>query len=274
MVKVVVYENRPFKALDALVEGIPGVVKRPATEWEPCDVAVIFGTYKPADPSTGPKGEVIARTRQYGGRVLICERGYVRRDKYLALGWDGINGRADFCNADVPDDRWKALEIKLRYWKRRRGPVLLCGQVPWDASVQHHDHIAWCRKTAETLRHRGLYVMFRPHPVALNKGGAFGIACTVSRKKFLKNDLDRTSAVVTFNSNSAVDAVIKGIPTIAMDEGSMAWDVTGHSLADLIAPPMPDRREWAARIAYAQWTLEELADGTAWRHISAGVRAS
>lgn len=271
MVKVVVYEVAHFASLDALAEGIPGAVKRKATEWEPCDVAVIFGSYKPADPKTHPKGEVIRKTLEHGGRVLVCERGYVRRDRYVSLGWDAINGRADFCNDDVPDDRWLALGIKLKQWKRRSGPVLVCGQVPWDASVQHHDHIAWCRETMAELTRRGYDAVFRPHPVALKRGGAFEVDGRVSENRFIKHDLAEASAVVTFNSNSAVDSVISGIPAIAMDIGSMAWSVAGHSLGDLDNLPMPDRKQWVNSIAYAQWTVDELRDGAAWRHVRRGA---
>jgi hypothetical protein len=271
VVNVVVYENRPFKALDALVEGIPGAVKRPATEWEPCDVAVIFGTYKPADQNTWPKGEVIQKTLDYGGRVLVCERGYVRRSKYLALGWDGINGRADFCNVGVPDDRWRSLGISLKNWKRRSGPILVAGQVPWDASVQHHDHIAWCRETVAEVRRLGFEVLFRPHPVAVRKGGAFHVDGRISTNGFIKQDLRIAKAVVTFNSNTGVDAIIAGVPTIAMDCGSMVWGMAGHSLGQLADLPMPNRKAWAASLAYSQWTHEELADGSAWRHIKRGL---
>lgn len=271
MVKVIVYEVAPFASLDALVEGIPGAEKRNATNWKPCDVAVIFGSFKPADPKTHPKGEVIRKTVDHGGRVLVCERGFVRRDRHVSLGWDAINGRADFCNGDVPDDRWQALGIKLKQWKRRSGPVLVCGQVPWDASVQHHDHIAWCRETVAEIRRRGFDALFRPHPVAVRKGGAFEVDGRISPNPLLKQDLSTASAVVTFNSNSAVDAVIAGVPVIAMDMGSMAWGVAGHSLNDLDSPPMPDRTSWANSIAYAQWTVDELRDGTAWRHIRRGI---
>ena len=73
--------------------------------------------------------------------------------------------------------------------------------------------------------------------------------------------------VVTYNSNSAVDAVLAGVPSVSCDVGSMAWDVTGHDVA--VKPPSPDRKEWAAKMAWAQWTDDEIESGRAWEAVQA-----
>lgn len=275
MVKVVVYENRPgFPVLDALVEGIPGAVKRPANEWEPCDVAVIFGSYKPADPLTWPKGDVIEKTRTMGGRVLVAERGYIKRAAYVSLGWDAINGRADFCNQDSPPDRWRLLRQPLRDWQTdTEGPVILAGQVPWDASVQMHDHVEWCRKIYSHLRRRRIDVEFRPHPKALKRGAVYHRQLPIpSAIPNLRATLRRARAAVTFSSNFGVDAVLAGVPTIAMDEGSMVYGYAGSDLRALDVNTLPfDRTAWANDIAYAQWTPAEIALGQAWEHIKKGA---
>jgi hypothetical protein len=64
--------------------------------------------------------------------------------------------------------------------------------------------------------------------------------------------------VVTFNSNTGVDAALFGRPVIAMDEGSMAWPVAGHQVTEIV---MPDRSAWAARLAWCQWTMDEMRSG-------------
>jgi hypothetical protein len=84
----------------------------------------------------------------------------------------------------------------------------------------------------------------------------------------LEEDLKNAHCVVTWNSNSAVEAAIYGKPVFAFDEGSMVWEIANKSLLDLDTPKYPDRKQWANNLAYCQWTLEEIRNGDAWRHLS------
>src|SRR5207248_3280586 len=98
--------------------------------------------------------------------------------------------------------------------------VLLCGQVPWDASVDHIDYLSWLEHTASellTLSQRP--VVFRAHPMASlppppGCRGSFGS---------LTKDLEKAHALVSFNSNTGVDAFLNGVPAFAFDEGAMTW---------------------------------------------------
>lgn len=253
--------------LKAMAEGIPGASLVPDTWYVGCDVAVIFGLVKRSFAPSFRKAEIIAA---HGRKpLLVVERGYVHRDRYWSAGWGGINGRADFRNMSVPSDRWNALGVELKSWRHIDGPVLVCGQVPWDVSVQDSDHIKWVRSTVSAITGMGKPALFRPHPEAVKRGVDYDPGCETSRDS-LEADLARAAAVVTFNSNAGVDAVIAGVPTVTMDRGSMAWDTTGHGLDNLGRIPTPDRAEWANRIAYAQWTLDEMTSGLAWQHIGAG----
>ena len=72
--------------------------------------------------------------------------------------------------------------------------------------------------------------------------------------------------VVTYNSNSSVEAAIRGIPSFVYDEGSMTWDISRHDY-DIENPIMPDRTQWLNNISYAQWTSDEIIRGDAFRHL-------
>ena len=74
----------------------------------------------------------------------------------------------------------------------------------------------------------------------------------------------RDAIAVTLNSSIGVQCVLNGIPTITMDEGAMAWDVTGHTIADVCAP---DREAWCHFLAWTQWTDEEIREGRPWQHL-------
>lgn len=226
--------------------------------YEPADKAVVFGVYKSRVPVSWPRGEVIKQHREAGVDVVVLETGYINRgdgyDNHYAAGLNGLNGRADFRNDDSPSDRWEKLGVELKPWRTEGRHLLLCGQVPQDASVDHIDIQEWL------LHISGLFtkpVIYRPHPLGPQDMLS---NCKPSRGS-LDDDLKDCWAVITFNSNVAVEAIIKGVPAFAFDEGSMAWDV-----ANQIQNP-PDRTQWAHNLAYTQWTPDEMRSGETWKHL-------
>lgn len=258
------------RVIKAFAEGC-GASLHQFDEYELSDVAVIFGVFKSRVPISWPRGEVFRRQRQNNLDVVVLETGYINRGDgethHYAAGFNGLNGRADFRNQGMPPDRLRNLGVKLGQWRwLRYGDILLCGQVPWDASVDHSDHIAWLNESYAQLNAvaKGR-VVFRPHPLAKNAYPL--LPCRYSEGP-MSEALANASVVVTFNSNSAVEAVLEGVPSIACDPGSMAWAVTGHTLGEVVSPPMEDRAQWAANLAYCQWTLEEMKSGEAWAHLS------
>lgn len=239
----------------------------------PCDVAVVFGIRKEKVPLSYARGEIIRRQTEAKRPVVILETGYVKRgdglEHYYAAGLNGLNGRANFRNVNMSKDRWAKLRVPLQSWLEAGGgsQVVVCGQVPWDASVQHHDHVGWIRQTIAALDKRTKRpIVFRPHPLArkVNYGHLNG--CTVSVGP-LEDDLKGAHAIVTFNSNTAVDAVMAGISAFALDHGSMAWPVTEHDLTMIELQFRPEREQWAADLAYTQWNLDEMSRGWTWAHL-------
>ena len=255
--------------LEAFAEGA-GATLVSGWKWAPDDIAVVFGIRKERVPASYPRGEIIKKQERHGGRVIVLETGYVNRgsgrDHHYAAGWGGLNGRADFRNAGMAADRWELLGRGLRPWRGDGARIVVCGQVPWDAACQDHHHLGWCQLvTAKLGRRFGPAVAFRPHPLAA--GVNYGVRCEISART-LDEDLADAKVVVTWNSNTAVDAVIAGVPVIAMDPGSMAWAVAGHTLDDVENPPKPDREKWTWALAHCQWLPAEMSAGLAWRHLS------
>ncbi len=251
--------------------------------YKPCDVVVTFGIPKIAYYGNyaikrGQAIKDILEAHQNNNHIVI-EKGYVKRyvdgknlDEYLAVGWGGLNGRADFCNKDSPSDRWDKLDINLKPWKVNvNGPIILCGQVPWDSSVQHLDYYKWCTDMINLLKNKtSRLIYFRSHPAAERKRPG----CTrfpdiqhISSNIVLSKVIENAWTVITYNSNVGVDATIEGIPNFAFDEGSMVWDMVNRDIDDLENPKIPNRRQWANNIAYSQWTLQEMTSGETWKHL-------
>lgn len=234
-------------------------------DYAPSDVAVVMGVFKKHVPVSFPRGHVIREQKRLGKQVVILETGYINRGdgphNHYAVGLNGLNGRADFKNKGSSADR----AVPLKPWKEGQN-VVLCGQVPWDASLDWTDHKAWLELAVRNIFLRSNRpVIFRPHP----KCKLQPIKGTIYSTRPLLEDLKDAHCCVTFNSNSAVEAAIEGVPVFAFDEGSMAWAIANKSFDDIENPQKPDRTQWINDLTFSQWTPGEMREGLAWRHLFA-----
>lgn len=227
------------------------------------------GTFKGAElvVSWGHRRhDIIKRQKKDGNDYLVMERGYFGdRFNWTSLGFNGLNGMAEFHNENSPPDRWRPHAHLMKPWKHGGEYVLLLGQVAGDASLDGTDINRWCEETATRLKWiLQKAVVFRPHPLSRQTNGIDGVR-TINGS--LKDALSGAFLAVTFNSNSGVDAVLAGVPTVACDRGSMAWPVTKHTvdMEDMIT--RPDREQWAHNLAYCQWKPAEISNGSAWEHL-------
>jgi hypothetical protein len=231
----------------------------------------VFGVFKPRVKQSYARAKIIKQQRKAGKDVIVLETGYVNRgdgpNDYYAAGWNGLNGRADFKNKGMGSARWEGLGVKMAP-PTQGEDIILCGQVPWDASVVNVNIVDWLNEVSlwlSTVTSRK--VVYRPHPKA--KEHPKEVAGAETSAAALQEDLDRAFCVVTYNSNAAVLAVLAGVPATAEDKGSMASLVTGDR-RQILHPPHPTegvRQQWANDLAYAQWNLDEMRGGMAWEHL-------
>lgn len=199
--------------------------------------------------------------RAAGHEVLVIERGYLGdRFEWSSLAWNGLNGHGQF--GQLPADQTRFAEnFSMSPWKSGGEYVLIMGQVPGDASLQGRDMMPWYEQAARTAAEKyGLPVQFRPHPLAIRKGHKQQLKGAAQSIGELADALAGAAVVITFNSNSGVDAVLAGVPTVTADQGSMAWPVAGHAIGEIAKP---DRTAWASRLAWCQWRIEEIRSGAA-----------
>lgn len=194
--------------------------------------------------------------RGQGKAVLVMERGYIgdRMGTWSSLAWNGLNGRGKV--PPVPEDggeRFNRYHADLlKPWNPEGDYVLIVGQVPGDAALGGKDLSGWY--ASQAARDWGRPVYFRPHPLAHRRGPVRPVAGAPVKNGDLSAALQGAEWVITYNSNTAVESYLAGKPTQVDDEGSMAWNVT-------------NREQWAYRLAWRQWTLEELASGYALEHV-------
>ena len=80
--------------------------------------------------------------------------------------------------------------------------------------------------------------------------------------------LDDVHAVVTFNSTAATEAILAGVPVFALAPSNAARPVSNTDLSQIDQPWFPDQDqvlEWAYHLAYGQFHIDEIKNGTAAR---------
>lgn len=263
--------------LRAAIVGLKAVGVKPIVKleekYEPVHLAVMFGLYKKKAVSSIPRGEIYKLHQQPGRRALTLEQGYFNRKVFRAVGYDSIGGLADFNNDGSPPDRYQRLKKMgwgLRDWQETGSNILMCGQVPWDTTVQHIDYQKWVNETARTIRlYTDRQIVWRPHPLhpkAVQQPDGTKLADT---KRPIQEDLKEAWATVVFNSTSSVESVVWGVPTFICDLRTMSvcMPVANTALQDIENPTRHDRTQWAYNMAYAQWSEEEIKAGFPLTHL-------
>ena len=258
------------------------------TDWTKdtnCKVSIGLGGVKPFSKRGWMIKKILLHQKTQGNRHIVVDGGYIyKRNKYWSVGWDNLNGRADFQNKNSDDTRIKKWNISLTPWKfNKSGYVLFCLQLPWDASVYYSGYIEYIEQTIDSLlKATNRDIVKREHPI-INKGGFSKLSLThkykeivakslklkkiyKSSEKHIKKDFNKSWCVVSFNSNSTVEATILGIPSFVADKGSMTWDISSHNL-DVENLKTPDRQQWLNNISYAQWHEKEIISGEPFKQL-------
>jgi hypothetical protein len=190
------------------------------------------------------------RSRHVGG----LDGGYFRITK---------NARQHDGSGVWPPERWRALKmmgVTIEPWRTSGRHVLICTQSGLYAKYAGFDQDAWLKDAIATLRqHTDREIRVREKPI---KGRGVPLA----------QDLKGCWAVVTHTSNSAVEALLAGVPVFCVAPCA-AYRMGTPDLSRIEAPVRPDDREaWAQALACNQWRLDEIGAGVCWRDLTQDAR--
>lgn len=139
--------------------------------------------------------------------------------------------------------------------------------LPWRTSG---DHIVLCAQSDEYMRVVEAWKTDWVQTVstALRKYTARKIVVRRKAERIpLHVHLQGAWALVTHTSAAANEALVAGVPVFVTGRCA-ALTMSGTNIAEIENPRMPSTRAaWAAAVAAHQWTLEEMAQGKAWRTI-------
>ena len=254
------------------------------------DVAVVQGFVHPGSknmPHLNLRKNVFEKQQREGKRSIIVDSNLFlyadkgNSNKFLRYSYDGIfPSTGEYCNADPDPSRWelisKRLNLKLKPRHNTGKDILICCQRDGGWSMGNQPLMPWIVRTVQQIRKqsdRKIIIRFHPgdknilnHKRMLARYRLPNVI--VSHAENLLQDFATAYCVINFNSSPAVAAAIEGIPAIVLDpKNSQAADVSHHSLDDIENLKEFDRELWIHKMAQMHWTLDELKDGTAWRHL-------
>lgn len=192
--------------------------------------------------------------RARGRDVLVMERGYLGdRFFWTSIAWNGLNGRGTF--PEYPDDggaRFRRLGLDVKPWSGG-DYALIAGQVPGDMALGGRNLTPWYAEQARRASIEfGLPAKFRPHPLARRRGPVRPVLGAEMIGGDMGAALSGAAIVLTFNSNLGVDALVAGKRATCDDPGSMIHGVTEWQ-----------REAWLHRLAWKQWSMDEIRSGEA-----------
>ena len=215
--------------------------------------------------------DVWRRFRASGRAVIVLEVGMLQRN----LTWRVmVNNDAHICNHH-DTERAQHLKIDLKPWTHQGDRILLCLQRPdseqWLEMPDTHN---WVRDIVRCVRqHTDRPLEIRPHP---RSPGCFRdiqadivmprrVPDTYDNFDF-ENSVSSAWAVINWNSSPGVVAVINGVPAFVGPD-SLAAPVANLDLSHIEQPARPDRDSWLQKLAWTEWHLDEISDGTMMIHL-------
>jgi hypothetical protein len=215
-----------------------------------------------SEESIDPERTSLIRGLQYGSLARLRECWATEADYYFAdsgyfrafdcepRAWYRITHNAftqSWVN-EVPADRFERLRVPIRPWKKGGRDILVCP--PYGGWVMDlFDAHGWLDETLASLNR------YTDRPIRV-------------RPKYspstIWDALEGAHALVTFMSNTGTDAAIFGVPAFVppMNQAAPLGNV---DLSQIETPVYNDREKWAHSLAYGQYSLEEMEDGTAWK---------
>ena len=188
--------------------------------------------------------------------TLVFEEAYTRRlypEKHFACAVNGHNGSGWWPHGD--GSRWERLGIALKPWRREGSHILVCAARGMGAPGMAEPK-GWADEVCRRL------CQLTDHPVSLRRHPGKHY---VDRP--LELDLEGAWAVVVWGSNCATHALADGIPVFLEGPAHVLAGACQRGLKDIDTPTYPERLTAFQRLAWAQWSMEEIAVGDPFTHL-------
>ena len=216
-------------------------------------------------------GKILERCIQQGKCVfygdhayLLADRGYQKPAEhawYRVTIADHQNMR--YCQR--PADRWDRYfndRIEIQDWKVGRDRIVICP--PSRHMLSYYCDRAWLPNIKKAIAKYApkKYITIREKKPTPQYRMVRGFKKKIDPKS-TKIKWDAVHATVCWNSSVSIESICRGIPSYGSDYNVAS--LLFPSIRTIDNPEQPDRMLWLYHLSYSQFTLAEMADGTAWR---------
>jgi hypothetical protein len=157
------------------------------------------------------------------------------------------------------DDRWHRLGIDLPGVRRTGRKIIIAAPDQKPCRFYGIDRDQWISDVTDKIR------LYTDRPILLRE------RARERQQRVIADPLyrvlaDDVHALVTFNSNAAVESILAGVPAFVLAPTHAAAPVGNGDLSQIESPSWPDADKllaWACHLAYGQFHVRELRDGSA-----------
>jgi len=170
-------------------------------------------------------------------RTLMVDRAYWGNPEYVSIGWLNPDGTRRFAKGTAPRPK-----PEYEAWRTREWSCLVLADYDQDVT-----DIAY-----EAGKRFG-FVEVRKHPA--NEPNCVDLASAIRLR----------DVIVCGKGTAGFQAIMQGKPVICLDPKSEIMPVACPTMTGELY--RGDRDEWLHDMSYKQWSLAEIASGTAWQHL-------
>ena len=255
------------------------------------DLPIIFGSWKERN---NRHHRIKNRVVSSGKPFIVLETSLLGRqavtetfeETWFRIGLNGfLRSTADFNlfpGIEHVSSRWRLISqkrsIDLLPWSVDNGEyILVCLQLPGDASLQGSDISDWMLRICQRIRKLTDFPILIRTPQLKRE---FSSSCITAvsnlsnvsfeegTRENLFPSLDNALFVCTFSSGIGIDAILRGKPVYTESPASFVYEIS-TSLEDSVNRNfcLRDRQPLLNKLSYMQWSLDEIKDGLPWEHL-------
>ena len=160
-----------------------------------------------------------------------------------------------------PGDRFKKFNKKINSWKKTGAKILIAAPDEKPCKFYGITKEQWITDTVNTLK------KYTDRPIEIRERAKNRID-RIKHSTLHEALDDDVFALVTYNSVAATESIFYGIPAFTLAPSNAASPVSSQDLSQIDTPYYPDADkvyQWACHLAYGQFHVNEMKDGSVWR---------
>lgn len=164
--------------------------------------------------------------------------------------------------------RWKSLckknNIKVKPWRKKGDHILILLQSKKSFNTYHQNLYKWLNNKINNIRkYSKRHIIIRKKPktyIDINKIKDPNNNFTISKNKFINDDLNNAWVSILFSTSACVSSIIEGIPVFCDHKSTLTYDISNKNISLIENPILYKRSVFFNKLASHIWTSNEFND--------------